>query len=384
MPQPGLFDARNQVFHKSAQSQPAIMTIETESQANYLSVSKLDIPVTAGSAKAQRIPALDFTKGALVLLMVLYHWINYFIGPEWGLYRYLRFLTPSFIFITGFMVSNVYLSKYAAADPRLAKRLFTRGFKLLAIFIVLNLARILVVSLLGTGVLARNPLDPENIFAVFVSGNFPVTGGKLVSFSILVPISYLLMFSGALMLPFRLYRHTFHLVCVVLLLSIVILGATGSGSYNLEFVTIGMLGLLTGFLPIATINHFVRHPYVLALAYLCYTIAITVWNVPFPLLVVGVFLSLMVIFLIGAGGSEFGTTRSEVILLGKYSLFAYISQIAILQILSAGSLHVSLGVAGVWMSFFAAFALTIMSVEAVNRVRMRAASVDRLYKAVFA
>src|SRR5579872_386052 len=54
-----------------------------------------------------RVPALDFTKGALVLIMVLYHWMNYFIVLDWTYYRYLHFLTPSFIFITGFMISNI-------------------------------------------------------------------------------------------------------------------------------------------------------------------------------------------------------------------------------------------------------------------------------------
>ncbi len=106
-----------------------------------------------------RIPALDFTKGALVLIMVLYHWMNYFLNLSWDLLKYLHFLTPSFIFITGFMVSNVYLSKYAAADPRLSKRLFTRGLKLLAIFLVLNLARIFV-PVFGNGAVVRSPLDP--------------------------------------------------------------------------------------------------------------------------------------------------------------------------------------------------------------------------------
>src|ERR1700751_836902 len=96
---------------------------------------------TSKIANSTRIPALDFTKGALVLIMVLYHWINYFIGPQWGYYQYLRFLTPSFIFITGFMISNVYLSKYDATDRRLSTRLFTRGFKLLVLFLFLNLAR---------------------------------------------------------------------------------------------------------------------------------------------------------------------------------------------------------------------------------------------------
>jgi peptidoglycan/LPS O-acetylase OafA/YrhL len=316
--------------------------------------------------------------------MVLYHWINYFVGSQWPYYQYLRFLTPSFIFITGFMVSNIYLSKYAAADARLSKRLFTRGLKLMAVFLVLNVTRFFVVPVLGTGILVQNPLDLTNLFTVFVSGNLAVAGGKLVSFSILVPISYLLMLSGALMLPYRRYRYTFHLVCVLFLSSILALGLAGAQSYNLEFVTIGMLGLLAGFMPIAAINDFVRHPWALAFAYLCYTIAITIWNIPFPLLIAGVSLSVMIIYLVGAGGSESGTIRGEVILLGKYSLFGYITQIAILQVLSVSFHHVNLGTTGLVISFFAAFALTIASVEVVDRARTRTASIDKLYKAVFA
>lgn len=359
------------------------MPAETEFRAKPVAVPRVGVQATTMSHKSRRIPALDFTKGALVLIMVLYHWINYFIGSQWGYYDYLHFLTPSFIFITGFMISNIYLSNYAATDPRLSIRLFTRGTKLLAIFLVLNLARILIVPALGTGVLVRNPLDFGNLFRVFVSGNLPATGGKLVAFSILVPISYLLMFSGVLMLPYRLYRYTFQLVCLLLFLSNVILGLTGAPSSWLEFVTIGMLGMLGGFLPIETINDLVRHPYVLAFVYLCYTLAIMIWHVPFPLLIVGVTLSLMVIYLVGASGSASGTIRGEVILLGKYSLFGYISQIAILQVLSAGFHRVNLGLAGLVISFLAAFALTIASVEVVDRARARTASVDKLYKAVF-
>jgi peptidoglycan/LPS O-acetylase OafA/YrhL len=360
------------------------MPSQIESQSNRPPVKGFDVQATASSPKPQRIFALDFTKGALVLIMVLYHWINYFVGAEWQYYQYLRFLTPSFIFITGFMISNVYLSKYDAADPRLPKRLFTRGLKLLGIFVLLNVARTLIVPALSTGVVVNNPLNLRNIFIVFVSGNLLVVGSKLVSFSILVPISYLLMFSGLLMFPYRYYRYTFHIVCALLLLVILILGLLGAQSQNLEFFTIGMLGVLTGFMPIAAINNFVRHPYLLGFAYLCYTVAITVWNVPFPLLIVGVCLSVMVIYLIGISGSESGVVRNEIILLGKYSLFGYISQIAVLQILAASLRHVNFGLVVLIVSFVAAFALTILSVEVVDRARARAASVDRLYKAVFA
>jgi peptidoglycan/LPS O-acetylase OafA/YrhL len=355
-----------------------------ESAADISPKISREMAITSQSSKAQRNPGLDFTKGALVLLMVLYHWINYFIGPQWEYYFYIRFLTPSFIFITGFMISNVYLSKYAAADPRLAKRLITRGLKLTAVFLVLNVARAFVVPVLSTGVLAADPLAPRNLFTIFVSGNLPVVGGKLIAFSILVPISYLLMFSGALMLPYRWCKYTFHVVCVVLLSSILLLRLIGEMSPYLELVTIGMLGVLAGFIPVAKINDLVRHPYMLAFAYLCYTIAITIWNVPFPLLIVGVTLSVMVIYLVGISGSESGIIEGEVILLGKYSLLGYISQIAILQVLSAGFRHASLGVAALGTSFVAAFALTIASVEIVDRARARTPSVDRLYKAVFA
>jgi peptidoglycan/LPS O-acetylase OafA/YrhL len=356
----------------------------TESQSRSTPEQRLDVRATASSPKPQRIPALDFTKGALVLIMVLYHWINYFIGPQWKYYPYLRFLTPSFIFITGFMVSNIYLSKYGAADPRLPKRLFVRGIKLLAIFIVLNVARAMVIPLLHTDALVQNPLTLTNIVTVFASGNLPVTGDKLASFSILVPISYLLMFSGLLMLPYRVYRYTFHLVCAILLLSILIFGLAGLHSFNLEFITIGLLGVLAGFTPMTAINNIVRNPYALAFAYGCYVIAVTIWNVPFPILIVGVSLSLMILYLIGTSISETGTIGSEFILLGKYSLLGYISQVAILQILSAGSRRISLGPAVLVISFVAAFVLTTASVEVVDRARAKTPSIDRLYKAVFA
>src|SRR5258708_615613 len=94
------------------------------------------------SRKPQRIAALDFTKGALVLIMVVYHWLNYFYRPQGDVYKYLRFLTPSFIFITGFLVSNVYLSKYGVTDPRLPRRLIQRGLKILGVFVVLNVIRV--------------------------------------------------------------------------------------------------------------------------------------------------------------------------------------------------------------------------------------------------
>ena len=83
-------------------------------------------------------------------------------------------------------------------------------------------------------------------------------------------------------------------------------------------------------------------------------------------------------------GPDRSAIRSEVILLGKYSLFGYISQVAILQLLSKGYQHVDLGAARLPGSFFAAVVLTILAVEILDRARARSRGSDRLYKAIFA
>src|SRR5437016_3915874 len=169
--------------------------------------------MTVAGAKAQRNPALDFTKGALVLFMVLYHWLEYFVSTTGDFYRYIRFVTPSFIFITGFLISNIYLSKYEISDPRLPRRLLQRGLKLLA------------------------------------------------------------------------------------------------------FLAFGVLGVLCGYVPIEKINRFLSHAYMIVGAYVGYLIAIRIWDVTYPLLVVGVCLSVMLIYLVGAKASELGGVRKHVELL---------------------------------------------------------------------
>lgn len=334
--------------------------------------------------RSPRISALDFTKGALVLLMVLYHWLNYFFSTQGDIYRYLRFITPSFIFITGFIVSNIYLSKYEVTDPRLSKRLVERGLKVLGIFVFLN---VLISMLLPNSYDGRVVFfSVRNLFAVFVAGNTTVAGtGKAAIFYILVPISYLLLISALLLVAARVFRHVFYLVCVLSFLSILVLRSNGIESGNLELVTIGLLGIIVGYLPIGEISRCVRHPLTLAVAYAGYLVAITIWNVIYPLQVIGVCLSLMVLYLIGDTSNEQGLAKQHVVLLGKYSLFGYIAQIAILQLLYRGLRYANWTNAAITMvvSFIAAFALTILSVELMDRVRSRSTAIDGIYRLVF-
>src|SRR5882762_8390224 len=152
-------------------------------------MSRTSQTMTIPGTKPARIPALDFTKGALVLIMVLYHWINYFYGAHDN--RYLRFLTPSFIFISGFIISNVYLSKYGISDPQLSKRLIQRGLKILGVFLLLNLSRNFIEPGRPQNLALSTDGWIRSIFDIYVLGS-GVGGGqeKAVAFFILIPISY--------------------------------------------------------------------------------------------------------------------------------------------------------------------------------------------------
>ncbi len=378
-------------------------TEETREAAEYASatpasfgtdqIAVADIAVSSAKVLAARVPgnapriaAMDFTKGALVLIMVLYHWLNYFYGFEGDIYKYLRFLTPSFIFITGFLVSNIYLSKYGVSDPRPPRRLAQRGLKILGVFAGLNVLRALVLPAASRAQLLSDHMSLRYLFDVYVTGNVLSAGqGKAVAFYILVPIGYLLLLSALLLIAARYFKYVFHLVGAIFLVGVFALIAAGYPSPNLELLTIGLLAVILGYAPIEKVSTFVRHPYLLAAAYLAYLAALQVWNVIYPLQIVGVLLTLMIIYLVGDASGQPGRTRGMVILLGKYSLLGYIAQIAILQTLHQGLGHASLNrTTGLVVSFLAAFALTILAVQATDYARGKITAVDRLYKAVFA
>jgi peptidoglycan/LPS O-acetylase OafA/YrhL len=336
-------------------------------------------------ASSNRILGFDFTKGTLVLFMVLYHWLNYFYGPQGEIYKYLRFLTPSFIFITGFLISHVHLAKYGVGSARLAKRLFFRGVKLFAVFIALNL----VISLLEPESFVRSLLSSRSIAAsldtVFFTAKISVAGmGKIAAFGILVPISYLLMLSAALSLACRFFKHTFHLVSVILLAALVGLGFRGIQSGNLELVTIGLLGVVFGYVSKAGLQRVVSSSWLLVLAYCLYLVIVSMCDVPIYVQMIGAILTTALIYAVGVQAFQTGPLHEHVILLGKYSLVGYIAQIAILQLLHAALRDIKYSWAGLGGSLFAAFALTMLSVKAVDLGRAMSKTIDGAYKIVFA
>src|SRR6266404_3426733 len=134
-----------------------------------------------------RIDALDMTKGVLVMAMVVYHSFNYSTDYTLG-FKYLPFLPPSFILITGFLVSRLYFTSEAARDSRVYGRLFFRGCRLLVLFTLLNLLTQLVGRRKAVG-------SPEGLHYLwdYWYQIYGIGGGHFAAFSILLPIAYLLL-----------------------------------------------------------------------------------------------------------------------------------------------------------------------------------------------
>jgi peptidoglycan/LPS O-acetylase OafA/YrhL len=328
--------------------------------------------------------AIDFTKGTLVLFMVLYHWLNYFIGPQGHYYGYLRFLTPSFIFISGFMISQIQLRRYENRGRHLAKKLTVRGFKLLAVVFLLNIFVGLTVARFDAGhaVLGKSL---RNICWAFIFANpTAAEGHKSVSFSMLVPIAYLLILSAGLITLIRREKYAFHYTLCLLIIAVIVLDGYGVESSYLDLLVIGVLGVVFGFAGREQMVLLLGHPKVMIALYCCYLAVITVWDVTLPLQAASVILTTALLYIVGSGIGALGAAHRCTILLGKYSLLGYISQIAILQGLKRISWLSQHGVGALFAAFVLGVLLTVLAVEAADLARRKSKLADDLYALVFA
>jgi len=326
-------------------------------------------------SKTPRVAALDFTKGALVVIMVLYHWLNYFVRADGDVYKYIRFLTPSFIFISGVLISQVYFSTKTTPRSDLCSRLLVRGLKLLALVAVLNIA---LFTVLVQGLGARvQALSLMAAITAFFLGTDPV------AFSVLVPIAYLLILAAILTPVFRRYPYIFHITSALFVTCALVLNFLNSSNSYIDIFSIGTLGISFGHLSIERINYFVKRPITMIGAYILYLVAITIWNVIYPLQIIGVCLSVSLIYLLGLALSESGSFGRMVVLLGQYSLFGYIAQILSLQVLRRGAHLLGGGAAVLIAAFLSCLVATLVSVVLMDKSRARVRPVNTVYKAVF-
>ena len=353
---------------------PTITTVPT---SDTLGVGT-DRTVQRTSTSVARIASFDFVKGALVLVMILYHCSNYFIGLHWGGYRYLRFLTTSFIFITGFLVSYVYLSKYSYDDPRLCRKMGLRGLKLLTLFVALNVVadRTLGMRLqlnLGDSYALR-----EAAYAVFVEGT------AHAAFDILVSISYFLLLAPLVLFISGRFRIRLWVFAAAAVMATVVAEFSGLTNPHCEMLSVAMVGLAAGTFRGDRAATLLRSPLVIIAAYVIYAAAITVWNVTFSLQVVGVCVSVLALYTIAEVCGSSGLLQRCVIRLGQYSLLAYVAQIVVLQVLRRGLKGHDLSGAELAVPLAIGVVATFAVVQVTAWLRVRHTFFDRSYRIIFA
>jgi hypothetical protein len=254
--------------------------------------------------------------------------------------------------------------------------LATRGLKIIAVFVVLN-------AILG-GLLAAFGSDwqlPQMLLRRFIGTTAP--GIKDAAFLVLVPISQLLLLSAALVFAYRLSRYVVHMVCLLAFAAVILLRVWSIQTMNADLIAIGLLGMFLGMLPLPRIIGVINRPVLLAVAYVLYFLAVHYWGEPYALQVTGVCLNVAIIYLTGASRWANNWIGRIVVLLGKYSLFGYISQIAILQILRR-TVTLESPSYRLTISFIMAIVLTTWSIQVLDAARRRNSAIDRSYRLVFA
>jgi hypothetical protein len=324
--------------------------------------------------KASRVVALDMTKGVLVAFMVLYHSLNY-TTQYFLAFRYMAFLPPSFILIVGFLLSSVYSTRYRFNDWRLYKRLLQRGFKLILLFTLLNIA-----ALVSRGEITESlQTFFRNAFDIYAMG-----AGRFAAFEILLPIGYLLMLAPALIFLNYLHRLALPAIAVCLFAVCAVLDHSGASSLNLNMLGAGTLGMVLGRCDFQRLNLLGRFWPVALLAYCIVALVGAVTGQTYLCQILGACAALALIYGLCVKFQEDGWLQGRLLRLGQYSLVSYIVQIGLLQIFVR-----LLGRPELWSAEFLLFlfgTLSIMTlfVEAVEWARTRSLGVETLYRAVFA
>ena len=331
------------------------------------------------SAKARpRIEALDMTKGVLVMAMVVYHSFNYSTDLTLG-FKYLPFLPPSFILITGFLISRLYFTPEAFRDRKVYGRLFFRGFRLLLLFTLLNV----LTQLAGRHKAVATPQGLSYLLDDWYE-IYGIGGAHYAAFSILLPIAYLLLLAPLLILLYRAHRLVVPLIAIGVAISCMILPQGPDSSVNLALLSAGLIGVILGRAPDKALFFLRRYWYLPVAVYAGYVVfSQLVGQSRFDQLLNAV-LALAAIFSLCAAIGASAFAGRELLIVGKYSLLAYIVQIAVLQVLTRifGRLDpftvlFYLQMAGVGL-------LMILMAEGLQWARSRAGWVDASYRFIFA
>lgn len=336
------------------------------------------MPPPSSHSPKPRIEALDQTKGVLVILMVVYHSLNYTSEYHLG-FKYFSFLPPSFIFITGYLIASVYFARASANQSQVQQRLLVRGGKLLLLFTLLNVGAHSVLQRGFHGEKLGIAGFFDHAWEVYVTGS-----GRYAVFEVLLPIAYLLILAPILIWAGHRQRFFLPAMTIGLLALCVALEHFDYTFTNLSLLSAGALGMLAGRVPTEKINALGRYVVWAIVAYGGYYYLGASIGQYYLVQMLGATVALTLIFSLCTRFRMNDWSRRNLILLGQYSLVAYIFQIGVLQALSRFVRRPEpLSFGGLFL-FTATLVLTMGCALLIDWARTRATAVEKLYKAVFA
>ncbi len=324
-----------------------------------------------------RLVALDWVKGALVIFMVIYHTINY--SPYRPVaFQYLAFLPPSFILIAGFVVGQLYASKYDLTQWSPYGRLLVRGFKLIALFTLCNLLLHIFEHR------AFGWTDGLFEFADRAADIYLVGNGRVAIFEVLLPIGYFLLVAPLLVYLSRYSRAAVMGIAVVAFALCVGLERSGRSFDHLILFSCGLLGMALGAIPMKSINALASRWTVVLPIYLVYRLTSHTYGERYAVQVFGACATLLLLYAIALRWPAPRWLYQHLVQLGVYSLFAYFAQIVILQALVRGLT----GNPQRPLSVAATIVLVLMATSAavllIARLRSSHSALNSSYKAIFA
>jgi hypothetical protein len=334
--------------------------------------------------KATRNNALDFVKGLLVLGMFIYH-ANVLFGANSQFTSFINgtildFISGSYVFISGLIVSLYYREKFQNDKVATTRRLWVRGGKIIGVFVALNLI-ILILNIF--------PSDRTYTWSTLIDV-FGVGGRYRASFSILLGIGYVLMISPVILsmgIP----------GILVALAAIAISGITVAMGHsltaNLWMIMCGVGGVAVGGL--VAWSGMMRKDYsmwarvtVLAGTLMCVVVYYymriehSYGKGDILMYLFGVISILSFLYAGYYWLLRLSTFEVFVRWLGTYSLVAYIGQVAIIWIWYAVtySAHLKLPY---WFNFSIALVLMLIMIKMIDYLRTRHERINSMYISLF-
>jgi hypothetical protein len=330
------------------------------------------------SAAPGRDDHLDVLKGFLVMVMVVYHAMNYFSIANPQAYGYLRFVNGSFVFLSGYAISFLHAGRTAsAATPLNGQRLFGRGLRLLLLFTALNL----LLGALGLTSYRNATFGVGNFIAdawhVYVVGD-----SNSMAFRILVPIAYTVMLAPMLLSGAR-WQST--LAVIVFVLAGFYTSINWPFAPNVFFLLIGLVGVSCGALTAKWMAGSPPLPWPVIVAGSGTSVLLMNWlSGNILAYCVGIAALLKLVYDASHRIGSSNALSRRLMQTGRYSLLCYVAQIAMLHLLRVGVGKAQLEITHdlLLASMLTAASLVILS-DMVARLRQRSRWANTIYRAVF-